>query len=115
MAALGSGTKTGKLIDRIIAKLPKDAEIVKSNIFDVDYFPTYSEQYDLALEWHWTYLPTEDDIIVLLGNYTQLIYKRATDDPGIRTIKAAHPASKRGHEAMDNYVKDVVKKIKSKL
>ena len=113
MAPLDSGTKTGKLVDRIIAELSKETEIVKSNIFDVDNFPAEGIQFALVGEWYWTQLPDEDDIIILLGQATHLAYKNHCIRKDSKVIYVAHPASKRSHVDMDKYVVDVSKKIKS--
>lgn len=100
-------TKTGKLINRIIKELPKNIEIVKSNLFDIDRMPISSEYYDLMNEWYWTNLPVDDDIIVLLGAFNHKIFKFTE----LNVIKVAHPASKRSHEQMNEYVLKTSNKI----
>lgn len=111
MQPLDSHTKTGKLLDRIIKELPRGIEIIKSNLFDVDYMPCSVDFIKLIYEWYWEYLPIENDIIVLLG---AIVHKEFIFDNG-NIVKIAHPASKRSHGAMDNYVVDSVKKLKCKL
>lgn len=114
MAPLDNSTKTGKLVNRIIKELPQGIEIVKSNILNTDELVALNETYKYANEWHWTHLPVEDDIIVLLGSATQLIYKNNVRHVG-RIIRAAHPASKRSHIAMDEYVMNISLKIKNAI
>ena len=111
MAPLDSGTKTGKLIDRVINKLPDNIEIVKTNILDTEEPVSPNKIYKYASEWYWTHLPVSDDIIVLLGNITQIIHKNNVKQIG-EIIRTAHPASKRSHKDMDEYVFKVSNKIK---
>ena len=108
LAPLDSSTKTGKLIKRIIDKLPDDIQIVKTNLFDIDYFPDETETPDLVREWYWAHLPTKDDLIVLLGQATQMYFETWIDHEDLKIIKVAHPASKRSHKDMDDYVENVV-------
>lgn len=100
-------TKSGKLITRIINRLPKGIEKLRTNLFEVDYLPIDDELYSLQDKWYWTYLPVDDDIIVLLGamNHKLFAFKE------LNIIKIAHPASKRSHEAMSDYVDSAVAKI----
>lgn len=114
MAPLDSGTKTGKLINKIIKELPKDIEIVKTNILDVDHYVKINATYNLANEWYWTHLPVYDDIVILLGAMTQLIHKTHVKNVG-KIIRVAHPASKRSHKDMNNYIIDVASKINNAI
>lgn len=101
-------TKTGKLVNRIINELPKGFEIEKTNLFNTDYFPEYEEMIDLGNEWYWTNLPTDEDIIVLLGAITHKQFRHNVNN----LIKIAHPASKYSHKDMDEYVLSAAGKIK---
>lgn len=105
---LCSSTKTGKLVNRIINELPKGFEIEKTNLFNVDYFPEYAKMIDLGNEWYWTNLPTNEDIVVLLGAITHKQFRHDVEN----LIKIAHPASKYSHKDMDEYVLSAVEKIK---
>ena len=105
---LCSSTKTGKLVNRIINELPKGFEIEKTNLFNVEYLPEYEDMIDLGNEWYWTNLPTNEDIIVLLGAITHKQFRHDVEN----LIKIAHPASKRSHKDMDEYVFSAVGKIK---
>lgn len=104
---LCGSTKTGKLINRVIKELPEDVEILKTNLFNVDYFPLGEDLIALADEWYWTNMPTSKDIIVLLGQFTHKHFRFEMDN----VIKVAHPASKRSHEAMNEYVLKTSQKI----
>lgn len=100
-------TKTGKLVSRIIKNFPT-MEILKTNLFNVDYYPRNSNgRYELAMEWTFTYSPDVDDIIVLLGAATHKNFQPTFGN----VIKAAHPASKRSHKDMDDYVRNVSNQI----
>ena len=114
MSPLDSGTKTGKLVDRIIKELPPKTEVVKSNILDAEEMIPVTKMYKYVDEWHWTHLPVSDDIIVLLGAATQTIYKVHSRNIG-KVIRAAHPASKWSHVDMNEYVLRVSKAIIKKL
>ena len=107
LAPLDSSTKSGKLIKRIIDKLPSSFKVEKTNLYNVGYFPAKDELYDLEQEWYWTNLPCHDDIIVLLGNY---IHRSFPFDDGI-ILRVAHPASKRSHKDMDEYADKVSNQI----
>lgn len=111
IAALCSSTKSGKLIDRIIAKLPTDVDCEKTNLYDVDYLP--KDQYEkdiISLKW-WEKVSIADfDIIVLLGiEVHDNFWGRAMH----YILKINHPASKRSHAEMDRYVSDTVEEILS--
>jgi hypothetical protein len=105
---LCSSTKSGKLIDRIIEGV-KPIECLKTNLYDVEYYPANQDKAKYALDWVDRIDVEIDDIIILLGaevynDFYKYLYR------GI--IKAAHPASKRSHAEMDKYVIDTIAKIK---
>jgi len=108
---LCSSTKTGKLVNRIIENLPKGIEVVKTNLCNVDTFPNQEDIVAHNDEWYWTYLPNYDDIIVLLGAFVHDNFRFDSDN----IIKIAHPASKRSHNDMEEYVIRSVDKIKSNI
>ena len=108
---LCSSTKTGKLVKRIINELPKGIEIKKTNLFDIDYLPEPAKRFELSNEWYYANLPTDEDIIILLGALTHKEFRHNVNN----IIKVAHPASKRSHEAMNKYVENTVIKIKEKI
>lgn len=107
--ALCSSTKSGKLIDRII----KEGGLWnwrKTNLFDVDYYPVnQNENFALATIWFSRIEVNENDLIVLLGAAVHRDFVNCSLHDKI--LKVAHPASKRSHKEMDDYVVDTVKKI----
>lgn len=97
---LCSSTKSGKLIDRIIKQL-RPYECLKTNLCDVEYLPTdLIEICKLRIDWHDKNHPEDWDIIILLGAWIHRNF--LSDIP--RTLKIAHPASKRSHIEIDDYV-----------
>ena len=100
-------TKSGKLITRIINRLPKEVEKLRTNLYDINCFPDIDDIYSLQDQWYWTHLPVDDDVIVLLGAHNHNYFK--FNDLNI--IKIAHPASRKSHEAMNDYVDKTVAKI----
>lgn len=115
LSPLCTSTKTGKLIQKIIWQLPLSTITSKSNIFDVDYYPKSTLHFELAQEWFWNQSPTENDIIILLGQATQNAYDIHCVHQDSKVIRVAHPASKRSHESMDEYVKNVSNLIITEL
>lgn len=110
MKPLDGKTKSGKLIDRIINQLPGSIVVQKSNLFNSNGIPHKDYFYKSRDEWYKTFLPTYDDIIILLGAMT---HKEFIHKPQCRgLIKVAHPASKRSHKQMNDFVTSTVKKIK---
>ena len=111
MMPLCSSTKTGKLVNRIIKQLP-NIEVLKTNLYDVEYYPKDTDMKShLAIEWHSHNDAYAEDIIVLLGAEVHKWFL----DFGFNVIKLAHPASKRSHVAMDEYVNSAVLKINNRL
>jgi len=107
MKPLDSKTKSGKLIDRIIKELPA-CSVVKTNLFDVEYFPTERlEQSELAFNWIDRADLNINDLVIVLGAATRKSFPPIPN----KTIYIAHPASKRSHVAMDEYVKKTVELI----
>jgi len=104
-------TKTGKLVNRIIKELPAGLDILKTNLFDVEVMPHQSKLPELANDWYWTHLPVDDDIIIVMGNMAHEYF----NFQGLNVIKVAHPASKRSHAEMNDYVEKTANKIKAKL
>lgn len=106
MKPLDSRTKSGKLIDRIIEQLRhKGMNILRTNLFDVDEVPAVSEMDKLAFDWIERVELYKEDIIVLLG---QMVHDNFPKIPLIKVIKVAHPASKRSHVDMNDYVDKTV-------
>lgn len=105
---LDSSTMTGKVIDRIIEKIP--ATCIKTNLCDIDYFPkdwlVINDEYGKWIEKH---KPQSNDVIILLGRWVQdnFFYKETN------IIKLTHPAGIFGTKNKDEYVSGAVAKIKN--
>ncbi len=104
---LCSTTKSGKLIDRIANKLSKPIE--KTNLFNTEYLPTKTEKKELVEEWFWTHLPTDDDVVVLLGGQVHKDFNHDVKN----LIKIQHPAAQWSKKSMDEYVLSAVAKIEN--
>ena len=107
MQPLDSKTKSGKLIDRIIEKL--DIVCYKTNLFDCDYLPEKSQLPILSFDWIERVKIVDGDIIVLLGATVHKYFPPLP--PEFNPIKVHHPASKRSHAAMEEYVNEVFELI----
>ena len=96
---LCSTTKSGKLIQRII-KEGGFTNVLKTNLYDVDYLPNDDERFMLGLDWVDRINPNEDDVLVLLGRFVQDHFPPHSSIE----LRIAHPASKRSHTEMDEYI-----------
>ena len=101
LKALDSSTKSGKMVDRIMDKLPVGVKVKKSNLYDIARIPLDSEKEELKRFWLDDIKPTPEDIVVLLG---AMVHNDCPDIKVRDLIKIAHPASKRSHKEMDEYV-----------
>ena len=109
MKPLDSKTKTGKVVDRIIAGL-NGFECQKSNLFEMDYHPEEKKEIWAAnLHWNEKYQPSSDDIIVLLGSWVHKEFLLTNAN----IIKVGHPAGffYRSNKNTDEYVISVISKI----
>ena len=108
-------TRSGQVVNRIIKKLPKGREIVKTNLFDIDQMPLANEIDKLVSEWFWTNLPVDDDIIVLFGQTVQENFP--CDKMESKIIRVAHPGYyfRRSKKELDNYIEKVIKEISKRL
>ena len=104
-------TLSGKIISEICKRLPKEYKILRTNLYNLNRMPEADEINDTS-EWYWTILPTEDDIIVLLGAFIHKHFKY-TD---FNIVKLPHPASSFYRtDGTNNYINNAVKKIIDKL
>ena len=103
---LDSSTKSGKLIDRIEIGLSMNVE--RTNLFNTDYLPPKQERQTLSKEWFKKYMPTSNDVVVLLGSIVHKEFKHKID----KLIKIKHPASQWSNKDMSKYVRYAVIKIK---
>lgn len=109
MKPLDGKTKSGKIIDLIIKELP--FKCAKTNLCEVDYMPIdyFEIEYHNVL-WGIKYEPSQNDIIVLLGNW---VHKNFWSAQKLNIIKLAHPASCFGHVNKEKYVLNAIKLIGS--
>ncbi len=109
---LCSSTRTGKLLDKVIYKL-HHCEVLKTNLYDVDYFPeNFGEKRKLASAWFWKLKPEYKDIIVLMGEEVHSNFDKnnkyfITSKP----ITVGHPSSYISRESQDKYVTDLLLEI----
>lgn len=107
LTPLCSTTKSGKLIDRVIARVKCDM-VLKTNLYDVDEMPIVAKEV-MAVNWLLLHKPTINDIIVLLGNE---VFENF-DFEGVLgyVLVRHHPASKRSRVSMDKYVEELSSQI----
>lgn len=112
MKPLDSKTKSGKLIDRIIEKCRHHGmNVLKTNLFDIDEVPEPVVMDELRFGWVERVELFKGDIVVLLG---AVVHKQFPYIPLLNPIEVAHPASKRSHVDMNEYVEKTFELIKSK-
>lgn len=106
---LCSSTKSGKLIDRIINE-GGFTDVKKTNLFDCDYYPQRkTERSKKAMNWFYTHKPHTGELVVTLGTLVQESFPRILAP----TLHIHHPASKRSHAAMNEYVAQTIAAIKN--
>lgn len=109
VAPLCSSTKSGKLIDRLIAKLQTDIDLfdsdfIKSNLFNIEHWPkTDSFNY----EWCERVAYNTDDVIVTLGASVQYKFKKSP----YNFVYIGHPSAVWSKVAQEKYLSDSVEKI----
>lgn len=104
-APLDSITKSGKLIDRVIAQLP-GLTCEKSNLWDLDHFPLSD---DFNYEWANRVAYDSDDIVVCLGQCVIDSFRRGP----IPFIHVGHPSAVWGKLAQVDYIQNCRNKILS--
>jgi hypothetical protein len=94
---LDSTTKSGKIIDAVIAGLP-GRECLKSNLFDVDELPDKKnvrdwKQYvdEMGFSWIERVQLSKDDVVVLLGSQVIRSFPKALPS---RNLCWSHPAQR---------------------
>ncbi len=105
MEPLDSRTKSGKVIDSIIANLP-EFDCVKTNLFDKHFVPDDCKDPIHFEQWGQRVKYTFGDIIVLLG----VIVRDCFGDIQLSIISVEHPASR--HLNQDRYIDSVTLKIR---
>jgi hypothetical protein len=101
---LDSSTKSGKLIDKIIVSLPQHT-CIKTNLFDLNEIPKEIKTHQEL--WINTHNPTNNDIIILLGNNVHKFFPQTQS----KTIKIKHPSAIWSKQSQENYISETIKKI----
>jgi hypothetical protein len=107
LPALCSSTRTGKLIDRVIASELDGLHPVKSNLYELDHIPTdrvINFRHYVA-EWKKrTRYNERTDIVVGLGVEVCRDLNRAK----INFVRARHPSARWSQRNQEKYIKEVV-------
>ena len=106
MSPLDSRTKSGKIIDAIISKLP--FECTKTNLCEVEHWPTEKAEISQHNKsWRKKYQPKQKHIIVLLGGW---VIKHFSVEHDI-IVRIGHPASCMGATNVEKYIEKAVEAI----
>jgi hypothetical protein len=109
MKPLDSRTRSGKTIDQIISKL--NADCVKTNLYEVDYYPAVKEMSSLQWQWFKKYTPSSCDVVVLLGRSVQQDFFNCL----AKKVKVPHPSLQFAKLSREQYIEKVVKEIEAAL
>lgn len=106
LTPLCSSTKTGKIIDQVIALLPNETKAIKTNLFDANFIPDDSILRASHIR-NWLIRSQADfnDIIILLGKDVAKYFPK--NMIGFNIIKFPHPASLFGNEDTEKYINNV--------
>ncbi len=107
--ALDSRTLSGKRIDMIIERLPKDVEAVKTNLHDSFEMPPKHLIGASYISWNFANNPSKDDVIFLLGG-------KVLKDFNLRhkgIVSIFHPAKVMSKAGLEKYVSDAVSIVES--
>lgn len=97
-APLCSSTKSGKLVDRVIAEL-KGHDCLKSNLWNVEYFPAHREN-SFNYEWVERVQYQPGDIVITLGEYVRKAFVKSN----IPFVHVGHPSACWSHEKQDDFI-----------
>lgn len=105
MDALDSKSRSGKLIDRVIASLgTNEFHFIKSNLYNLEEFPNNRKrELDIAWVQNWRERVGLQgiDIVVTLGQTVNTVFRWAKQP----SIKVGHPSGVWSHEKQKEYVK----------
>jgi hypothetical protein len=105
---LCSTTRSGKLIDRIIAKVV-GAEIIKTNLYECEYMPPIDPH--AAQKWATRVGWKRGDTVFALGAITQHGFRHS----GIAIIPLGHPSGVWSKDKQNEYVERAKAKIQCAL
>lgn len=112
LAPLDSSTRSGKLIDRIIAEMP-GVQVVKSNLYDLDYLPDPPTGADVVRDWAArVYYDPNTDVAVSLGDNVHFAFLIAKK---FHYVRLAHPSSIWAKGRRDKYVLSALELIRQYL
>lgn len=112
MEPLDSRTKTGQIVDKVIAAFPQN-KFVKSNLFTGDHIPVDAQANCRQYVKDWiirTEFNSEDDIAIVLGNDAKFLFRKAEI---VLPLFKEHPAQRQ--IPPDEYVADVIKILRAYL
>lgn len=98
LAPLCSSTRSGKLIDRVIKELPPGTEVTKSNLWDLDHWPSLYNCFNTEWITRTQYYP--GDIVVTLGESVRKAFVKSR----IPFTHIGHPSAVWSHERQDDYI-----------
>ena len=110
MLPLDSRTRTGKLIDKIIAGVNVDC--YKTNFSDTTFLPNDKDIEVIAEEWWSVWNPKKEDVIILLGAWVQ---KNFIHKNGFTICPVKHPAGIFGTAKRGKYVEQNILFIEQNL
>jgi hypothetical protein len=117
-APLDSRSRSGKLIDKLILALQIELELfeadfVKSNTFDLEYWPAKEMlcPRSSVAEWAARVEYTGDDIVITLGQCVYEVFKHSN----IEFIKLGHPSAVWSNESKIDYVSRAVGAVRKQL
>jgi len=108
LSALDSSTRGGKLIDRVIERLPADYLAAKTNLFRMFNMLGPKRAEMMAKEWVRFWDPQEGDAIVLLGDEVQ---KWFPETPGVQIINSKHPAACWSKSSQQEFIDNIINKL----
>ena len=86
---------------------------IKSNLYDVEYYPKPDEMDELIIEWELIYQPDEKDVIVTLGKHVENTMKDCF--PHLKMVHLNHPAQRAGKLQGKDYIMDAGSKIQEMM
>jgi hypothetical protein len=118
MVPLDSRTRSGKMIDRVIAGLQTEcglfeADFIKTNLFDLPYFPSWSPERAMSvMNWSKRVGRTNEDIVILLGACVHEAFKH-NKYPNL--IRIGHPSGVWSKLKQEEYIINTCIKVSEVL
>jgi hypothetical protein len=118
MQPLDSRTKSGKMIDRVIAALQTEvglfeADFIKTNLFDLPSFPSWLPERGISvMNWSKRVGRTEHDIVIILGACVHDAFRHCKY-PNL--IKIGHPSAVWSKIKQEEYIINACIKVSEVL